>query len=130
MFNSQELLNANETPASLTSEAKMNVNIDLIKDELKKYVLIKNTNNIKSYDYGNLSKFNTNSSGESLKNLFKCIRDYYIDCYKNDDTKILLIKKLFDNILNNLDCIVINGIDLRSDEINTLILGYLNKNYL
>jgi len=129
MFSSQELLNASETPSSLTHTPPVNVNIDIIKDEIKKFIIIKN-NNSKSYDYGNLNRINTSSSGESLKCLLRSIKDFYIDSYKSEDTKVLLIKKLFDNIINNLDCVIINGIDLKATEINSLILGFLNKNFL
>lgn len=130
MFNSQELLNAKESPSSLTDTPSINIDINSIKEQLKKYILIKDINSIKSYDYGYLNTINTNSSGDSLKNLIKSIRDFYISSYKEDDTKVLLIKKLFDNILNILDCVIINGIDLKSTEINALILGFLNKNFL
>lgn len=130
MFNSQELLNATETPSSLTHTSPPSINIDFIKEQLRQYIILKNNDSIKPYDYGYLNRINTTSSGETLKSLFKIIRDLYIDTYKNEDTKVLLIKKLFDNIINNLDCVIINGLDLKSNEINSLILGFLNKNFI
>jgi hypothetical protein len=129
MFNSKELLNASETASSLTHTLPNLVNIDNIKEELKRYILIKNNNSIKSYDFGNLNRINTNSSGETLKGLLNVVKEFYIYQYKEDNNKILLIKKLFDNIINSLDCVIISGIDLTSVEINSLILGYLNKNF-
>lgn len=129
MFTSQELLNASETPSSLTHTSSPSINVDFIKEQLRQYVIIKNNDSIKPYDYGNLNRINSHSSGEVLKVLLKSVRDFYIDSYKNEDTKVLLIKKLFDNIINNLDCVIINGIDLKSTEINSLILGFLNKNF-
>lgn len=130
MFTSKELLNASETPSSLTHIQSNPVNIDIIKDELKRYILIKNNNSIKSYDYGCLNRVNTSSSGETLKSLISAIKEIYIEHYKEDNNKILLIKKIFDNIISSLDCVIISGIDISATEINSLILGFLNKNFL
>ena len=130
MFQSEELKNAPETAPSITYISPQAIDLKSIKDELKKCILYKNIDLIKSYDFGALNRNKTVSSGETLKIIMNMIKDLYILTYKEDTNKCLIIKKLFDNITNSLDCLLVNGSDISSDEINTAILGYLNKNFL
>ena len=72
----------------------------------------------------------TKSSGDTLKLLCFLIRDYYLNIYKDDNIKNLNIRKLFDTIITSLECLMVNGVDVSSDELNALLLGFLNKNFL
>lgn len=130
MFNSIELNNAVETPSSITHLTPTVIDVNLIKNSIKTAVLLKGENLLAPYESGNLNRTNTKSSGESLKHILSCAREQYLLNYKGDDIKCLIIKKLFDNIYNNLDCLMASGIDTSSDEINSSILGFLNKNFL
>lgn len=130
MFKSEEMNNAEETLASITSNPQINVDLKSIKKELKNYVLLKDINLLTSYDCGFLNGIKTNSSREYIKVLLNVIKELYLIRYKEETNKCLIIKKLFDNMSNNLDCLLASGTDLSSDEVNAAILGLVNRNFL
>jgi ERCC4-type nuclease len=130
MFNSEELKNATETLASITTEQAIVVDSKNIKNEIKRFLLIKNSDLIKSYDYGYLMSQNDRTSNEYLKYLLNIIKDLYLLNYKDNTNKCLIIRKIFDNISNNLDCLSVSEINNSSEEINAAILGLINRNFL
>ena len=50
--------------------------------------------------------------------------------YKEDNIKNLTVRKNFDILTLVLDSLLINNIDCSSDEVNTLILGFITKTFL
>lgn len=127
---SNEIKNAVEIPSSLTvSLNKDNNSID-IKNEIRNIISLKNINLVKPFDMGSLVR-NNNTSGNCLvKNLINLLREYYILKYKNDNVKDLTSRKLFDNMILSLECLMINNIDSSSEEVGSLIMGFLSKNLL
>lgn len=127
---SNEIKNAVEIPSSLTvSLNKDNNSID-IKNEIRNIISLKNSNLVKPFDMGSLVR-NNNTSGNCLvKNLINLLREYYILKYKNDNVKDLTSRKLFDNMILSLECLMINNIDSSSEEVGSLIMGFLSKNLL
>lgn len=129
-FSSEELKNAIQTPSSITDNSLNKIDLTNLKDDLKLSVLLKDKTLLKIYELASFTKSNTLSSNENLKNLLILIKDYYANKFKNDSTKNLTIRKSFDIILISLDNLIINGIDLDSRETNTLLLSFLETNFL
>jgi len=127
---SKEILNATEIPSSLTFSKPISINLDSLKDDIRILVLSKDKSLLKAYDYAFLSGLRSKSGNDSLKSLMNLLRDYFAQKYKDDVVKNLTLRKNFDIIISCLECLSINGIDSNSDELNTLILGFLAKNFI
>jgi hypothetical protein len=130
MFNSQELQNATHTSSSITEIVLPEIKTNHIKDSLKEFLIRKDSKLLKPYDLGNLSKSVSVSGNDTIKNVLLSLREYYINKYIDDNIKNLTIRKLFDNMIISLECLMINGIDIDTEEFYALMVGFLNKNYL
>lgn len=127
---SNEIKNAVEVPSSFTVTLNKDNNIIDIKNEIRNFLSLKNGNLVKPFDMGSLSRNNNISGNCLIKNLINLLREYYILKYKNDNTKDLTSRKLFDNMILSLECLMINNIDSSSEEIGSLMMGFLSKNLL
>jgi hypothetical protein len=130
MFNSPELQNATHTSSSITEVIIPEIKTDSIKNSLKEFLIRKDPNLLKPYDLGHLSKSVSISGDDTIKNILLTLREYYINKYIDDNIKNLTIRKLFDNMIISLECLMINGIDINTEEFYALIIGFLNKNLL
>ena len=130
MFNSPELQNATHTSSSITEIVLPEIKTNQIKDMLKEFLIRKDPNLLKPYDLGNLSKSVSISANDTIKNLLLSLREYYINKYIDDNIKNLTIRKLFDNMIISLECLMVNGIDINTEEFHALMIGFLNKNLL
>jgi len=130
MFNSPELQNATQTSSSITEVILPEIKTDSIKDLLKEFLIRKDLNLLKPYDLGHLSKSVSISSNDTIKDIMLCLREYYINKYIDDNIKNLTIRKIFDSMIISLECLMINGIDVNTEEFYALIIGFLNKNCL
>lgn len=130
MFNSPELQNATQTSSSITEVIVPEIKTDSIKNLLKEFLIRKDPNLLKPYDLGHLSKSVSISGNDTIKNILLTLREYYINKYIDDNIKNLTIRKLFDNMIISLECLMINGIDINTEEFYALMIGFLNKNCL
>lgn len=130
MFNSPELQNATQTSSSITEVIVPEIKTDSIKNSLKEFLIRKDPNLLKPYDLGHLSKSVSISGNDTIKNILLTLREYYINKYIDDNIKNLTIRKLFDNMIISLECLMINGIDINTEEFYALMIGFLNKNCL
>jgi hypothetical protein len=130
MFNSPELQNATHTSSSITEVIVPEIKTDTIKNSLKEFLIRKDPNLLKPYDLGHLSKSVSISGDDTIKNILLTLREYYINKYIDDNIKNLTIRKLFDNMIISLECLMINGIDINTEEFYALMIGFLNKNLL
>jgi len=130
-LNSKELINAAIVPSSSVTTDNSNhiLEHDML-EQLRNHLLNINKGSYYPFDMGSLRRIYNDSSNDCLKTLIHIIRDYYIIKFKEDNTKDLTSRKIFDTILLSLDCLVINKIDVSSKEINALIMGFLAKNFL
>lgn len=129
-YNSLELRNAISTPSSITDNNINNIDINKIKEDLRLFIFSKDKSLLAAYDLAAMTRVSTNSSNETLKCVLTIIRNFYENKNRNDDIKLLTIKKTFDIINLCLDGLFINNIDISSSEANVLLLSYLNKNFL
>ena len=130
MFNSPELQNATHTSSSITEVIIPEIKTDSIKNSLKEFLIRKDPNLLKPYDLGHLSKSVSISGDDTIKDILLTLREYYINKYIDDNIKNLTIRKLFDNMIISLECLMINGIDINTEEFYALMIGFLNKNLL
>jgi len=130
MFNSPELQNATHTSSSITEVIVPEIKTDSIKNSLKELLIRKDPNLLKPYDLGHLSKSVSISGDDTIKDILLTLREYYINKYIDDNIKNLTIRKLFDNMIISLECLMINGIDINTEEFYALMIGFLNKNLL
>jgi hypothetical protein len=130
MFNSPELQNATHTSSSITEVILSEIKTDSIKNLLKEFLIRKDSNLLKPYDLGHLSKSVSISANDTIKDILLCLREYYINKYIDDNIKNLTIRKIFDSMIISLECLMINGIDVNTEEFYALVIGFLNKNCL
>jgi hypothetical protein len=129
-FLSTELNFASEIPSSLTYSKPISINLDSLKDDIRILILSKDKSLLRAYEFALLSGLRSKSGNDSLKVLMNLLRDYLSQKYKDDNVKNLTLRKNFDIIISCLECLTINNIDSNSDEINTLVLGFLAKNFI
>lgn len=126
---SNELKTASQVPPTFIDSLTPNkIDSKSIKDQLKLMIALKDINLIKVFELSELkTPSNTNNGITNLINLLRLIRDHLININKEDNIKNLTIRKSFDNIISSVEILVINKIDLPSDVVNTIILGFLSK---
>lgn len=129
-FSSKELLNAVEVPASFVDVKKPIEQYKDIQNEVRNALLSKDKNLFNPYDMGSIYKCKSDSGNDALKSILHLLRDFYIIKYKDNNVKDLTSRKLFDTMLLSLECLIVNGIDISSNEVNALLLGFLTKNFL
>jgi hypothetical protein len=129
-YSSEEMKNLKESPSSITHVSIPFIDMKSIKDDLRIFLLTKDKNLLNVYDKALLSRSFSDSGNDTIKDLLNIFKEFYLIKYKDDKIKNLTCRKLFDTITLSLECLMINEIDISSDEINTLILGFLNKNFL
>lgn len=130
MFTSTELTNAPLVPSSITHLPTLTVDVQKIKDEINIFLLTKNKDLIRVFDMANMRRTMSSSGNDSLKHVLHIMREFLTAKYKDDNVKNLTIRKNFDIMTTALECLMINNIDVSSDEINTLMLGFLTKNFI
>jgi hypothetical protein len=129
-FKSEELKNVSESPSSITHVSSPFIDMKSIKEDMRIFLLTKNKDLLPVYDRAMLSRSVADNGNSNLKDIIQILKDFYSTKYKDDNVKNLTCRKIFDTINLGLDCLMINGIETSSDEINTLILGFLTKNFL
>jgi hypothetical protein len=129
-FRSQELNSAEYTPSSITHTPSISVDVEALRNELRIFILTKDKNLLNLYDIASLNKVVAYSGIENLSELLSVLNNYLTTKFKEDQQKSLTIRKIFDIMNTSLKTLQINNIDCNSNEINTLILGFLIKNFI
>ncbi len=127
MFNSEELQNAIPVSPSITYYELPKVDTDNLKDEIKKYLVLKDSKLLSIFENAAMGRVNKSSGNENIKNLLHLIRDLFALKFREDNVKNLTVRKNIDIMFLALESMMINNIDLSADEINALILGYVSK---
>jgi hypothetical protein len=129
-ISSKELLNAVEVPSSITDSKNIIEQYNDISNQVRNALLCKDKNLFKPYDMGSIYKCKSDSGNDAFRNILQLLRDFYILKYKNNNVKDLTSRKIFDTMLSSLECLMVNDIDVSTNEINALLLGFLTKNFL
>ena len=129
-FSSQELNNASGSPSSVTDNNILNINLEQIKNDLRLFILTKDKSLIKPYDITQMRASRSSSGNETLGILLSILKETLLDIYRNDNVKNLTIRKTFDILNLSLENLSINGIDLNSNQVNTILISFVNKNFL
>lgn len=130
MFTSKELQNCHVVASSITDNSIVNLNIEQLKNDLRLLVMTKDKNLINTYDVVSMNRSNSSSFNETLKSILSIIRDFYCNKFREDTIKTLTIKKSFDIMILSLENLTINTLDQNSNELNTILLSFLSKNFL
>ena len=67
---------------------------------------------------------------ENLQLLIDLIRTNHLGKFKEDKERQAIINLMYDNITNSLKTLKVINTDCTANEINTIILGFLIKNFI
>jgi len=129
-YYSNELLNAPLVKSSFTNVDKPNIDVTSIKDDIRTLLILKDKKLMNAYETALMSRGQSVSGNESLKDILNLIKNYLTTKYREDDIKNLTIRKHIDIMTLSLESLILNKIDIDSNEMNTLILGFLVKNFI
>jgi hypothetical protein len=128
-LNSPELKQANWVAPNATYIAPIKLENN-INDQIRSFILMKDPSLYKSYELAYMKTCKNQSGLMTLIALLRILKEEFISKYREDNIKNLTIRKNFDSIIANLECMEINKLDISSDVLNTLILAFLSKNFL
>ena len=111
MYSSDEMRNAISVPPSMTYYELPKIDTQNLKDEIKKFLVIKDSKLLGIFENAYMCRINKSSGNENIKNLLHLVRDLFA-------LKFMFLA---------LETMMINNIDCSADEINALILGYISK---
>lgn len=129
-FASQELKNASNSPSSITHVEVQAFDVENLRNLLRTFVLSKDLNLINTYDIATFNKRISQSGLENLELLFNVIRINQLGKFNEDKERQSIINLMFDTIISSLKTLKIINTDSPANEINTLILGFLIKNFI
>jgi len=129
-FYSQELKNAVSSPSSITHTEKLVFDVENLRNSLRTFIVSKDVNLVNIYDIATFNRRFTSSGIENLEILFNLIRINHLEKFKEDKERQTIINLMFDNIINSLKTLKIVNTDYSANEINTIILGFLIKNFI
>lgn len=129
-FRSQELKNAVEIPSSFTHTENVIFDVDSLRNLLRSFILNKDVNLVNLYDITTFNRRSTDSGLENLELLFNILRTNHLNKFKDDKERQAIINLMFDNIISCFKTLKVINTDYQSNEINTIILGFLIKNFI
>lgn len=128
-FNSSELKNATVVKSSATAPEIDTSTIIEIKEQIKQLLAKKNYKLIHSFEHSTLSLAPCLDEKQLFKSLFEVLRSQLNrSTTDSDNTKLLVINKVFDSILSLLDVLAIQKISLDRDTVIASFLGILIRN--
>jgi hypothetical protein len=127
MFASDEMKNAISVPSSITYYELPKIDTQNLKDEMKKFIVLKDPRLLGIFENAYMCRINKTSGNENIKNLLHLVRDLFALKFREDNVKNLTVRKNIDIMFLALESMMINNIDCSADEINALILGYISK---
>jgi len=129
-FKSKELKNAIASSSSVTHFEKTNVNVEDLRRILRDFVIEKDKSLLDTYDISSFNRKLTESGLENMENLFNLIRTNFISKFSQDKERMAIIELMINNINSSLKTLKIINTDFPVNEINTIILGFLIKNFI
>ena len=129
-FKSLELQNASFTPSSITHVEKQVFDVENLRNLLRTFVVNKDVNLVNIYDITTFNRRVTSSGLENLELLMNLLRTNHLGKFKEDKERQLIINLMFDNIISSLKTLKVVNTDYSSNEINTILLGFLIKNFI
>jgi len=129
-FRSQELKNAVSSPSSITHTEKIMFDVENLRNLLRTFIVSKDVNLVNTYDIATFNRRFASSGIENLEILLNLIRTNHLEKFKEDKERQTIINLMFDNIINSLKTLKIVNTDYSANEINTIILGFLIKNFI
>ena len=127
IYSSDEMRNAISVPPSITYYELPKIDTQNLKDEIKKFLVLKDSKLLGIFENAYMCRINKTSGNENIKNLLHLVRDLFALKFKEDNVKNLTVRKNIDIMFLALESMMINNIDCSADEINALILGYISK---
>jgi hypothetical protein len=127
MYSSDEMKNAISVPSSITYYELPKIDTQNLKDEMKKFIVLKDPRLLGIFENASMCRINKSSGNENIKNLLHLVRDLFALKFREDNVKNLTVRKNIDIMFLALESMIINNIDCSADEINALILGYISK---
>ena len=127
MYSSDEMRNAISVPSSMTYYELPKIDTQNLKDEMKKFIVLKDPRLLGIFENASMCRINKSSGNENIKNLLHLVRDLFVLKFREDNVKNLTVRKNIDIMFLALESMIINNIDCSADEINALILGYISK---
>jgi hypothetical protein len=129
-FRSQELKNASSSPSSITYTESPVFDIDNLRNLLRSFILNKDINLINLYDIATFNRRVTSSGIENLEILLDLLRTIHLSKFKEDKERQTIINLMFNNIISSLKTLKVINVDYPANEINTILLGFLIKNFI
>lgn len=129
-FISKELNSAIEVVPSITHINPIQLDLNSLKNDIKLLILTKDKSLLNLFEESSLKRSNTIYGNDTLKHILNILKDHLCLKYRNDNIKHLTVRKNFDVIFTILDVLTINGISCTSDELNSIILGFLSNNFI
>lgn len=129
-YRSNELMSATEVAPSLTYVKPVLIDTKSLKDDIRLCILTKDKSLLNVFEEASLKRTSTIYGNDTLKYILNILKDHLCAKYKNDNVKNLTIRKNFDIIMATLDILTVNNISCTSDEVNTIILGFLSNNFI
>jgi len=129
-FTSKELQNAIEIAPTITYNKPELIDSNFLKNNLKILVISKNQYLLRPFEFSQMVKSNNNSGLNTLKIFLNIVRDYMAMSFREDNIKNLSIRKNIDIMCLSLEASLINGIDINTNELNALMLGFLTENFV
>jgi hypothetical protein len=128
-FNSPELKEATWVSPNATHIVPTAIENNL-NDQIRSFIMIKNPSLYKHFELAHMKACKSQSGLYELIFLFRLLKEEFIGKYREDNIKNLTIRKNFDSIISNLECMEVNKLDISSDVLNTILMAFLSKNFL
>ena len=129
-FHSQELKKASTTPSSITHVENQLFDVENLRNLLRTFVLSKDVNLVNLYDLSTFNRRVSLSGLENLEFLFNLLRTNLLGKLKEDRERQAIVNLMFDTIISSLKTLKVVNTDCSANEINTIILGFLIKNFI
>jgi len=128
-LNSPELREASWVAPNSTHVISNTIENNL-NDQIRSFIMIKNPSLYRNFELAQMKVCKSQSGLTELVFLIRLFKEEFIVKYREDNIKNLTIRKNFDSIISNLECMEINKLDISSDILNTILLAFLSKNFL
>lgn len=127
---SNELLNATTVPSSITAVTPITITNNQVKDVLLGYLAQKDYTLPKHFEQGYAMASSVKSFEEAITSFQSNLRKHLINqSIKNEHTyhHAQIINKIFENIQNLMELMIVNGIKYESPELIVSLIGNLLK---
>jgi hypothetical protein len=129
-FKSQELKHIPSSASSITHIENQVFDIENLRNLLRSFVISKDINLVNVYDITTFNRRVTSSGLENLEILLNLLRTNHLSKHKDDKERQTIINLMFDNIISCLKTLKTINTDYSANEINTILLGFLIKNFI